>query len=227
MKAWDGWWIAGLVVLAPSLAGAASFSDTFETAASPLWGNEQGSWSATSGVYDAAAPGTFPNAHSSLPFVLTDFALELDVKGVKDGGVWLRSTDAPGTSVGRKGVLLVTGGNGGAGTGFYWHIVDTGGGYGGSLNEQTGLFVPGVSDAHLRVVVQGDSYSVYLDGAQTPATTLISSAFGQGQVALYDFSTQSFDNVALTPVPEPRTAVLFAIGLTAVVGSACRRRKRL
>jgi hypothetical protein len=211
--------------MASPAAAAASFSDNFEAGASRLWGNEQGAWSAASGLYDAAFPSNFPSAHSSLPFVLVDFTIELDVIDVKDGGVWLRSSAAPG-AVGRTGVLLVTGGNGGTGTGLYWHAV-TSGDYGSKLNEQTGLFASGVSDAHLRIVVEGDVYSVYLDGAQSPATTLTTSAFGQGQVALYDFSTQRFDNVVVTPVPEPQAAMLFALGLTVVAGAIWgRRRKR-
>src|SRR5690242_19369289 len=93
-------------------AGVASpaavlFSDNFDSGASSLWGNNSGSWSASAGVYAATAPNNFPNAFSSLPFNLTNFIVDVDIQGVTDGGIWLRSSLAPGTSVGVKGVLLV------------------------------------------------------------------------------------------------------------------------
>ena len=95
------------------------FNDNFDTGASPLWGNESGSWSDSSGVYRASVPDNFPNAHSSLPFNLTDFSVELNINDVADGGVWLRSEAAAGTTIGRTGVLLITG----VGGGLYWHNV--------------------------------------------------------------------------------------------------------
>src|SRR5712664_2714737 len=101
------------LVLAALMAGAAVsspagviFSDTFDSGASPLWGNESGSWSATGGVYAATAPNNAPNAFSSLPFNLTNFFVDVDITGVTDGGIW-RSAPAPGTAVGVQGVLLV------------------------------------------------------------------------------------------------------------------------
>lgn len=195
------------------------FSDSFDTGTSVLWGSEIGNWSAAGGVYSASSPGNFPNAHSSLPFVLTDFTVELDINNVQDGGVWLRSSTATGTSVGRSGVLLVTG----VGGGLYWHIVLAGGSYGSSLNPVSGLFTPGVSDPHLRIDVQGDTYSAFVNGAPTPATTLTTAAFASGQIALYDFSGQTFDNVSV--VPEPSIALLLSLGLAGFARGLQRRRR--
>ena len=171
------------------------FSDGFSAGASPLWGNEIGAWIASGGVYRASALSNFPNAHSSLPFSLTDFSVELDINDARDGGIWLRSAAAPGTAVGRRGVLLVNGGFFSGGNGLYWHVVTDGGTYGGALNVVRGLFTAGVSDLHIRIVVTGNTYSAYINGASIPATTLTTSAFASGRIALYDFSSQTFDNV--------------------------------
>lgn len=199
--------------------GVTIFSDDFTAGASAQWGNEVGSWSSSSGVYDSASPTTFPNARTSLPFGLTNFTIELDINNVRDGGVWLRSVEAPGTSIGRRGVLLVTGGHVGTGTGLYWHVVTNGNAYGPELIETTGLFVPGVTDPHLRIVVNGDTYTAFVGSSNSPATFLTSNAFTSGSVALYDFSNQTFDNVVLSvpSVPEPSPLSLLMIALASVV----------
>lgn len=202
-----------------ALSGQAQslFFDDFNSGASPLWGNEAGSWSASSGVYSAATPGNFPNAHSTLPYVLADFTVELDINNVQDGGIWLRSAAAGGTSIGRTGVLLVTGVSGG----LYWHIVATGSSYGSILNPVTGLFTAGVSDPHLSVKVLGDNYSVFVNGAGSPATTLTTGTFASGQLALYDNSGQTFDNVSV--VPEPSVTFLLGLGMAGFVQVLRRR----
>src|SRR5689334_5458304 len=101
-------WVLATLGAADAQAGII-FTDNFNAGASPLWGNEVGNWQASGGVYFANSPSNFPNAHSSLPFSLTDFSVDLDINDLQDGGVWLRSTEAAGTNVGRTGVLLVTG----------------------------------------------------------------------------------------------------------------------
>jgi hypothetical protein len=221
--------IAALVVAtlgaAPARAGVI-FTDDFNAGASPLWGNEIGSWTTAGGVYFATSPSNFPNAHSSLPFSLTNFSIDFDVNQLQDGGVWLRSTEAPGTAVGRTGILLVTGGDLGTGTGLYWHIVTDPSTYGAQFAPVNGLFTPGVSDAHIHVVVSGNTYSAFVDGSSVPATTLTTPDFADGQIALYDFSHQTFDNVVVatpTAVPEPSSMILFATGVVGVV--YCRRRR--
>lgn len=185
--------------------------DNFDSGANALWNNDSGGWIDTGGVYRASAPDNSPNAHSSLPFQLTDFTMELDINDVADGGVWLRSAAAPGTGIGRTGVLLVTGVNGG----LYWHNVTNGNSYGSALNSVTGLFTVEVSDPHLRIEVSGDTYSAFVNGASVASTTLNTANFSSGQVALYDNSSQTFDNVSVA-VPEP-TGVFAGMGLVATM----------
>ena len=222
--------IACLFAGGPASAGTI-FSDDFKNGASPLWGNNIGSWHAVGGGYQASAPSTFPNANSALPFDLADFSVSFDMLRLQDGGVWLRS--APATNgIGRTGVLLVVGGLGGTGRGAYWHIV-TGNSYGAILDQSAPLFVPGHSDARLRVVVEGNKYALFVDGATAPATTLTTAAFTHGQVSLYDFwprhdlPHQTFDDIAIrtAAVPEPATAAILAAGLL-TLGILRRRQKR-
>jgi hypothetical protein len=207
------------------------FVDRFDSGASALWGNEQGNWGAERGFYRAANPSTFPNARSLLPFMLRDFTVEFDAIDISDGGPWLRSAAAPGSSVGQSGVLLVLGGLGGTGDGLYWHVTH-GGGYGAILNERRGLFTPGVSDAHIRVTVQGDTYSAFVNGSATAASTLVTPLFAEGFTGLYgywprrDLPAPGFDNFELNPqaIPEPGTWALLSAGLAACVVVGRQRR---
>jgi len=189
-----------------------TFTDDFESGASVLWGNEIGAWGASGGVYSAANWSNFPSAHSSLPFDLTDFTIDFDVSNAYDGGVWLRSSSAEGTSVGRQGVLLVLapGGN------LYWHIVPDGTSYGSSLNVTP---LGSVTDLHFHVEVTGDTYEVFINGSDTAATTLTTDTFANGQAALYSNSRQSFDNIVLAvpdgdlpSVPVPGALLLAGLG---------------
>ncbi len=186
---------AVLMVAAAPSASAQVFTDTFTGGASSLWQNEHGGWFAAGGAYDSTFPANYPNACSSLPFDLSDTVIECDVLGANDGGIWVRSADAPGTSVGRKGILLVTAPPSVA-SGVYWHVVPTGDGYGSIIGAAPGLFVPG-SNVHVRIEATGNTYKAYINGSATPATTLIDGTFSHGNVALYDFSGQKFDNVVL------------------------------
>jgi len=195
------------------------FQDNFDSGASFLWGNENGNWSASGGVYDAQYPNNNPATYSSLPFDLKDFAVDLDINRVQDGGIFLRSSR---NSNGISGVLLVTGGEGKTGTGLYWHIV-TNNQYGPAFNPVSGLFQSGVSNIHLRVEVKGDTYSAFLNRSNTLVTTLTTNMFSQGRVALYDYSGQTFDNLVIesTPVPEPST--ILGLGLLGF-GAFCQRK---
>ncbi len=188
--------VSGLFVFT---SAAAIFSDTFDSTPSGLWGNEVGNWTASGGVYYAQAPNNAPPTYSSLPFNLQDFSIDLDINHVQDGGVWLRSSDN------QNGILLVTGA---AANGLYWHVI-SGGVVSPRLNIASGLFTDGVSDAHLHITVSGDTYSVFVNGALTPATTLTDSTFSSGKIALYDFSPQTFDNV--TVVPEPSSLFIASL----------------
>jgi hypothetical protein len=219
--------IAVIVFSMAAVAGAQAqtiFSDNFDAGASPQWGNQRGNWLAAAGVYDAQLPNNSPLTYSGLPFVLTDFAVEVDINDVGDGGIWLRSDAA-----GQNGVVLITGGlgwgaGGGGGTSLYWHVIS--GGFGsGILNEATNVFTnPGDEDAHLRVTVVGDLYSVFVNGSAIPATTLTNTDFASGRVGLYDFSSQTFDNFTLMIVPEPSTwALLCVAAVPVLIGRAARR----
>ncbi|HWX23079.1 MAG TPA: hypothetical protein VN578_24520 [Candidatus Binatia bacterium] len=168
------------------------FTDNFNSGASPLWGNEVGSWSAAGGVYRATLPANFPAAFSSLPFNLTDFSVDFDINDVSDGGIWLRSTPAPGTAVGVKGILV----NFQAiqGTHLYWHEVTDGNNWGPGRDI---TFLSFGFNPHVHIEVSGDRYAVFLNGSAEAALTFTNSLFSSGRVALYDFSGQSFDNFSL------------------------------
>ncbi len=195
-----------LVFLLFTAANAAPlpFSDNFDTGPSPSWGNETGNWTTSGGKYFAQTIQFLDRlTYSSLPLSLTDFTFDVDVVDVRDGGIWLRTTGDPGHQF---GVLLVTCGDSydaSGRCGLYWHIIFDGINYiGGELNKVTGLFTPNVSDPHIRVVVHGDTYAAFVDGSATPATTLTTSQFISGRVALYDHfpGGQAFDNVTVVPL---------------------------
>ena len=209
--------VVSIAVLIGAQAQTVVFSDNFDAGHSPQWDNAVGNWSASGGTYNAAAPNNLPPTFSGLPFVLTDFSISVRVNAASDGGLWLRAADN------QNGVLLVTGGHGLTGTGLYWHIA-VNGNYGAPQNEVSGLFVNGVSNLDLTVVVTGDTYSAYLNGSPTPVTTLTTSQFTSGRVGLYDYSGQTFDNFVVS-VPEPSTWALAGLGL--VFAATSRRwRKR-
>src|SRR5258706_2908442 len=168
------------------------FTDNFDSGASPLWGNQRGNWVASGGVYDAQSPTNNPLTYSGLPFVLTDFSVDVDINQVGDGGIWLRS-DASG----QNGVLLVTGGyswgypdhgpDPTTGRNLYWHVV-VNGNAGHLLNVVSNVFSnPGVQDVHIHVTAIGNTFSAYVDGSLTPTATFTESTFSSGRAGLYDF----------------------------------------
>ena len=113
-----------IVSAATTFARAATlFFDDFNSGASPTWSNTSGNWTAEGDVYRAQDPNNFPNAHSfvsSLPS-LTDFSVTVDVNAVRDGGVWLRASSDPTSSVGVTGVLLIFLNDGRAPNTLFWH----------------------------------------------------------------------------------------------------------
>ncbi|MCE5313705.1 MAG: hypothetical protein ABFD49_06640 [Armatimonadota bacterium] len=181
-----------VAVLAQPSFSETVFKDSFDSGSSSIWGNERGSWYVHDGVYDTYYPGNSPTTVSLLSANLADFIVDVDVNSVSDGGIWLRSNYTNGSI---SGVLLVTGGHQRSGTGFYWHTVHNDG-YSSMLNESGAMFGQG-GNIHIRVVVSGDTYSCYFNGSATPCTILTTSDFSSGQVGLYDFSGQTFDNVSI------------------------------
>jgi hypothetical protein len=178
------------------------FSDDFATGPSPLWGNESGGWAASGSGYYATSPNNAPNAFSSLPFELSDFSVDFDINDVSDGGIFLRAASVPGSTFGIQGILLnfkVPDGGGRA----YWHIFYDGATVSVPLNPEYLDYGP---NPHLHVEVSGDTYSVFVNGSSTPLTTLTSSTFSKGRVALYDFSSQTFGNFVLQ-IPEPQLSI--------------------
>jgi hypothetical protein len=191
--------IVGLALHAAAL-GDVLFTDDFSAGASALWGDEIGAWSAADGVYRATLPSNAPPTVTSLPFPLRDFTIDVDINDIQDGGLWLRTEFDTVTGVARNGVLLVTGGDVGTYSGFYWHTFQNGA-YSAPLEPSgEGLFDIGVSDVTLRVEVIGSTYSVFLDDDPLPATTLTTDLRCDGRVGLYDFSNQTFDNFVLTGI---------------------------
>jgi hypothetical protein len=138
-----------------------------------------------------------------LPFALTNFTVDVDIHAVADGGVWLR-----GDGTGQNGILLVTGGDGwgwgsrigNAGKALYFHVV-TNGAFSPYLGEATNVFTPEVSDVHLRIQVNGNTYSAFTNGNTTPTCSITDTNFTSGQVGLFAFSTQTFDNFAISNLP--------------------------
>jgi predicted outer membrane repeat protein len=170
------------------------FTDNFDAGPSSLWRNERGDWTTSGGVYHSQVPSNIPPTLSSLPFVVRDFTIDVDVFNVEggDGGVYLRR-DPSG-----RGVMLVLAAGSPPNVDVYFHTL---------VNDApTGAFgiVTGVAavgdDLHLRVVVGGDMFSAYLNGATTPTTTAILPGYTPGHVGLYDFPAQpnmAFDNFRL------------------------------
>jgi hypothetical protein len=194
--------------LLASAHGQVVFTDNFDTGASSLWSNLRGAWFSANGVYDASQPQNVPPTFTGLPFILQNFAVDVDINQVADGGIWLRC-DASGTN----GVLLVTGGNGwgsgnrggNAGRSLYWHVITPANWSSPPiLNEAFNVIAnPGVDNVHLRVEVVGNLYSVFVNGSTNATTSLLetNNTYSSGHVGLYDFSSQTFDNFVLQIPP--------------------------
>lgn len=124
-------------------------------------------------------------------------------------------------------MLLVTGGDGywdgspnpQAGRDLYWHVfVDGVGMPPGYLGRVHDVFDPGVTDATIRVDVVGNTYKAYVNDVLI--STLVDDTYTHGKVALYDAVNpqQSFDNVSISAVPAPSSAVMLGFGIATLAG---------
>jgi hypothetical protein len=224
MKASLAAFAAFLIVSATTTFARAAtlFFDDFNSgAASPAWSNTLGNWTADGDVYRAQIPNNFPNAHSFVSTFpsLTDFSVTVDVNTARDGGVWLRASSDPTSSVGVTGILLIFLNDGRAPNTLFWHEVI--GSYGSEHNSVSNQFS---GDFSVRIDVQGNTYSAFVNGSSTPATTFVSNRFTSGYVGLYDHNIfgadQSFDNFRLSdapaPVPIPPVGGLFGAILASI-----------
>jgi hypothetical protein len=182
---------AFIVLLGAPAHAAVVFSDKFNSGASSAWGNQSGQWRAVKGTYDASIPGNgqaHPVTYTDVTTEtgLTNFTVLVTVKDLNDGGVWLRSAYNGGNI---NGVLLVTGGNNGTYNGFYWHVVQNG--VFSSPMGQTPLAGAQGSTQKLKIVVKGNTYSLYVGKSKTTLTSITTTAFASGSAGLYDFSPNS------------------------------------
>lgn len=207
--------LIGLGVLTSANAGII-FTDDFSTGPDAQWGNEVGNWQASGGTYNATVPGNFPNAHSSLPFSLADYSINVDFTNIHDGGIWMRSSSAAG-AIGRTGVLVVF-----KNEYVYFHDV-----LGENYGPISGLAQHGLGSGGSGTITAeafGNDYSVFINNSATPVATFTTSNHSFGQVALYDNGIQTFDNVSLSAVPEPSTYAAMALGVLGLCLFEKRRR---
>jgi len=171
-----------LLAVNPALAGT-SFCDSFANKNDPAWGDQDGSWTIAKHKYYATMPNNNPLAYTDLVDYqsLKNFTLDVTVNDVYDGGIWLRSQYNGGAP---DGVLLVIGGACSSYNGVYWHIVQNGS-PGQCLNE---VNVPGLqgSNAKIKVVAKGNTYTAYVNGAMV--TSLTDMTYATGSAGLYDNS---------------------------------------
>ena len=191
--------VALLLALTQLASGTVLFQDNFDAGASNDWGNEFGDWVTVGGVYYATVLSSSPPSYTSITSLpeLTDFTVEFDINGVRDGGVFLRSHRCENGEV--EGVLFLAGGWHGSYQGVYWHIWDCSG-HGPMLDH---VEIPGFqgSDAHVVVSVQDSTYNVCINGSPEPVASLVTNRYDSGAVALYQCFPQSFDNVVVYDHP--------------------------
>lgn len=170
---------------------------------SDWWNNERGDWGVASGAWAAGTPGIYAPlvTYSSFDSTQADFLIELDVPNAShanfdtNGGIWLRSNFANGLPY-PTGVVLAFGEAFPWGGGdVYWHR-NYGSGYQSAQNVAHNVYTAGQT-LHLRIEVRGDTYTCWANDAQTPSTTLVTSEFPAGRIALLDgvASGTSFDNI--------------------------------
>ena len=200
------------------LYGGTLFTDTFAAGASPLWSNQRGNWAVDDYGYFAQNPGAGPLTATLLPFVVSDFVLDLDITFNNDEGIWLRSDASANAGV----VLIIRSYD------IYWHVIlDAIEGpweqYGWSSHTLGGDLY------HVTITGQGNLLKAYLNERVSPTTTLDLTSFthdySTGRVGLYSYSGVRFNNVVLSGdlgTPEPGSAILLCLGGVFIV----LRRKR-
>jgi hypothetical protein len=186
--------MALLLAATPALAGG-TFCDKFVSKNDPAWGDQDGSWTIAKRRYYATMPDNNPLTYTDLTDYqsLTSFTLNVTVNDVYDGGIWLRSQYNGGAP---NGVLLVVGGACSNYTGLYWHVVHDGSA-GQCLNEVNVSGLEG-SNAKIKIVAKGDTYTAYVNGAMV--TSLTDSTYTTGSAGLYDNSAapaESFSHFCL------------------------------
>ncbi len=175
--------MALVLAVSPALAGG-TFCDSFGNKNDPAWGDQAGSWTIAKHRYFATMPNNNPLTYTDLNNYqsLKNFTLNVTVNDVFDGGIWLHSQYNGGAP---NGVLLVVGGACSNYTGLYWHVVHNGSA-GQCLNEVNVSGLEG-SNARIKVVVKGDTYTAYVNG--TMVTSLTDTTYQTGSAGLYDNST--------------------------------------
>lgn len=167
------------ITVAPS-----PFCDIFEPAASSLWGAESGVWTTSGGAYTCSAT----NSYSSLPFGLKNYSAQLEISPADFGGAWVRLPSSP---AGPGLLLYNTGGS------LAWHTFNNGN-YSAPINPVQNVYTVGASFT-LRIVVNGSSFSAFVDNGATPATQLTSSGFlSPARFALIGGSLQKYDGVCIS-----------------------------
>lgn len=223
--------VLGAIVLAQTSASNATtiFSDNFTGGADTLWLEEYGNWVTFNDQYGTTSFENLPNTNSLVNITLTDFELNVDVfhageAGGHGGGIWLRSSTPEHDTI--DGVLLAW--SGGA---MYWHDVTTPGEFTGDGSPQNVVYnvYDGGDDFSIKIVVEGDMYSAYLNGSSTAITTLVSGEHSSGFAGLYNYQSQQwFDDFSIetvNAVPVPAALPLFGTGLL-LMGILGYRRKR-
>lgn len=210
--------LALLLTASCPLAASVIYTDNFDSGAQLTWDSVRGDWTAGGGVYYATAPGNNPVTAALLPYDLTDFTATVDISGIGDGGLWLRSNAAA-----TAGVVLVMHSHD-----IYWHIISD-----PSSGPWTVYNPAAHSDSAMTMTVTaiGSVLSAYIDGSATPVTTLDLSVsgipgydFSSGRFGFYSNSGISFDNLEIeaADVPEPASLALAGAGLAL----ACVWRRR-
>lgn len=170
-----------------------TFVDDGEDAA-PEWSNATGDWVKSDGDYYSQSPSAITDplnslAITALPDQLDDFVLYVKVNFFDAGGILLRST-------GKSGMLLLFNeGN------ISFRKLD-------GLNKisdendvaiATSMYSDEFYEQHLKIVVTGSKYEVFIKDANEPFLSVIDTEYTSGAVALIALSSVRFGEIELKP----------------------------